>query len=113
MRTREGVRNASFLENFAYVLNGKFLIELISYQCSHLCFPLFCSILQYFSKLQSTGKQQKQTPKVFYKKGCSKKFRNIHRKTPVLESLFNKVAKLKACRLATYLKRDYNTGAFL
>ena len=28
---------------------------------------------------------------------CSWKFRNIHRKTPVLEPLFNKVADLKAC----------------
>ena len=27
----------------------------------------------------------------------SKKFRNIHKKKPVLESLFNKVASLKAC----------------
>ena len=28
---------------------------------------------------------------------CSKKFRNIHRKTSVLKSLFNKVASLQAC----------------
>ena len=27
---------------------------------------------------------------------CSLKFRNIHRKTPVLESLFNKVAGLNS-----------------
>ena len=33
------------------------------------------------------------------------KFRNIHMKTPVLESLFNKVA--------TLLKRDSNTVVFL
>ena len=32
------------------------------------------------------------------------KFRNIHRKTPVLESIFNKVA---ACTL------DFKTGVFL
>ena len=30
---------------------------------------------------------------VFYKKSCSYKFRNILRKTPVLELLFDKVAK--------------------
>ena len=30
-------------------------------------------------------------------KRCSWKFRNIHRKTPTLESLFNKVAALQAC----------------
>ena len=38
---------------------------------------------------------------------CSEKFRNILRKTPVLESLFNKVVDL---RPATLLKRDSNTG---
>ena len=37
---------------------------------------------------------QKQPPEVFYKKVVLKNFRNIHRKTPVLESLFNKVASL-------------------
>ena len=35
---------------------------------------------------------------------------NIHRKAPVLESLFNKVTYLKS---ATVLKSDFNTGAFL
>ena len=34
---------------------------------------------------------QKQPPGMFCKKRCSSKFCNIHRKTPVLESLFNKV----------------------
>ena len=29
---------------------------------------------------------------------CSVKFRNIHRKIPVLESLFNKVSGVQACR---------------
>ena len=33
---------------------------------------------------------------MFFKIGSSKKFRNIRRKTPVLESLFNEVAGLKA-----------------
>ena len=32
---------------------------------------------------------------MFYKKGYSEKFRNIHRKTSVLESLFNKIAGLQ------------------
>ena len=32
---------------------------------------------------------------MFCKKSCSKEFRNIYRKTPVLEFLFNKVAGLK------------------
>ena len=34
---------------------------------------------------------QKQSPWVFYKKSFSSEFRNIHRKTPVLESLFNPI----------------------
>ena len=34
----------------------------------------------------------KQPPEVFCKKRCSQKYRQYHRKTPVLESLFNKVA---------------------
>ena len=33
-------------------------------------------------------------------KSCSWKFRNIHRKTPVMESLFNKVADLQSCNVA-------------
>ena len=44
---------------------------------------------------------------------CSYKFRNIHRKTSVLESLFNKVSGLTALRPATLFKRDINTGVFL
>ena len=43
------------------------------------------------------------------KKRCSLKFCNIHSKTPVLESLFNKVAGL---RPSTLLKRSSNTGVF-
>ena len=40
---------------------------------------------------------QKQSPEVFCKKSCSQKVCKFHRKTPVLESLFNKVAVLQAC----------------
>ena len=32
---------------------------------------------------------QKQPPEVFCKKRCSEKFRKIHKKTPVPESLFS------------------------
>ena len=38
------------------------------------------------------------------------KFCNIHRKAPVLESLFNKVEGLRACN---FIKKDSNTGVFL
>ena len=47
---------------------------------------------------------------MFFKKGALKKIHDIHRKTPVLESLFNKVA---VKRPATFLKRDLDTGAFV
>ena len=41
---------------------------------------------------------------------CSKKFRNIHKNTPVFVSLFK---NLHAWRPATLLKRDSGTGIFL
>ena len=40
---------------------------------------------------RSPGFFQKQ-PEMFCKKSCSEKYRKFHRKTPVLESLFNNVA---------------------
>ena len=36
----------------------------------------------------------------------------FHRKTPVLKSLFNKVAGMKPGTSLTFLKRDSNTGVF-
>ena len=45
---------------------------------------------------------QKQPPEAFCKKMYSWKFYKIHRKTPVPETFFNKVAGL---RLATLLKK--------
>ena len=57
---------------------------------------------------------QKQPPELFYKKAVLK-FCNILRKTPVLESLFNKNAWVQACifRPPTLLKRGSNTGVFV
>ena len=40
---------------------------------------------------------------------CSEKFRNIHRKTAVLESLYNKVAGPKTC---SFIKRCCSKGVF-
>ena len=51
---------------------------------------------------------QKQPYVDVFQNKCSKRFRNIHRKTPVLESLFNKVADL-----VFLLKRDSETAVFL
>ena len=45
-----------------------------------------------------------------FQTSCFQKFRNIHSKTPVLESLFNKVATLL---LVTLLKKYSSTGVFL
>ena len=54
---------------------------------------------------------QKQPPEVFYKKAALKNFASyIHRKTPLLDSLFNKVGGLKPCN---FIKRDTDTGVFL
>ena len=41
------------------------------------------------------------------------KVRKFHMKTPVLESLFNKVVGLKASRPDVLLKRESSAGAFL
>ena len=46
---------------------------------------------------------QKQPPEAFCKKMCSWKFHKIHRKTPVPETFYNKVAGL---RPETLLKKD-------
>ena len=47
---------------------------------------------------------------MFFKIGILKIFRNVNRKTPVLESLINKVQAVKSLAL---LIRDTNTGVFL
>ena len=48
-------------------------------------------------------------PDVFFKKDVLKNFLKIHRKTLVLECLFNKVESLKPAPL---LKSDSSTGDF-
>ena len=47
---------------------------------------------------------------MFFKISVLKRFAKFHRKTPVLESLFSKVAGPQP---ATLLKRDSNTGVYL
>ena len=44
-----------------------------------------------------------------YQRRCSKELCNIHRKTPVLESLFNKVPVIQTC----YFKSNSNEGVLL
>ena len=55
-------------------------------------------------------KIQKQPPEEFFKKMCPSKFCKLHKKTPVLETFFNKVA---AIHPASFLKRVSSTSAFL
>ena len=52
---------------------------------------------------------QKQPPEAFYKKSCSKKYGNLHRKIPVLRSVFkNKVAGFQV-----FLSKETLTQVFL
>ena len=54
-------------------------------------------VLKNFSKFRS--KHKKQSSKSILSKSCSKDFRKIYKKSPVLESLFNKVGGQKTCNL--------------
>lgn len=45
---------------------------------------------------------QKEPVDVFYKKGCSKHFHNTRRKTPMLQSIFNKVTGQAISRIFIY-----------
>ena len=53
---------------------------------------------------------QKQPPEMLFKKRFSQKFCKFHRKKPVLESFFKKVAGLRACN---FIKTDSNRDVFL
>ena len=54
---------------------------------------------------------QKQSPKVFFKKGALKVFTKIHKKTPVPESLFKQSYRPQACNFIK--KRNSGTGVLL
>ena len=54
-------------------------------------------------------KIQKQPSEVFCKNRCSSKIHKIHRKTPVFQSLFNKVAGLQACN---FIKKRLQHSCF-
>ena len=47
--------------------------------------------------VNGTNKFLEAAAEVFYKKNHSSKFWHIHRKTPVLESLFIQVVALQSC----------------
>ena len=56
------------------------------------------------------NEKQKQPFANVLKNRYSEKFHNIHKKAPVLDSLFNKAAVLKAYN---FIKKRPNAGAFL
>ena len=60
------------------------------------------------SNFVSMVQVEKQPPDVFCKNRYSEKIRKFHRKTPVLESLFNKVAGLRVCNfIKTRLQHSF------
>ena len=60
--------------------------------------------------LKKRVKPQKQSLQLFCKQRCSQKFCKFHSETPVLKSLFNRVAGLQACN---YIKKRPNIDVFL
>ena len=84
--------------------------KLISKLLNLQCWSRFLGLLLWYSEYFANALPsccQKEPPEVFYKKSCSKKFRSIHRKTPVLEVLFS-------CRprLGTLLKKRLQHRCF-
>ena len=74
----------------------------------------FLDLLNFLKKYSNLARNcplanQKQQYADVLQNRCSEKFRNIQRKIPVLESLYNKDAGL-GCN---FIKRDSNTGVFL
>ena len=63
----------------------------------------------YVSQTKKMSQFQEQPPEVLYRKSCYWKFRNIHRKTPVLESVFNRLAGFKTCN---FLKKRLRHRCF-
>ena len=55
------------------------------------------------------GKRSNSCSQIYLKTGVFLRFCNIRRKTPVLDSLFNKVAELKAC---VFIKKETPTQEF-
>ena len=91
----------------SFVLSGCFLLS-----CAGVKYDLFGNVTYYLKEferypmLSSSSCHQKQS-ELFFKK--FDKFRKIHKEIPVAVSF---LIKLQAW-LATYLKRDFDTGVFL
>ena len=91
-----------FFFSFSWILlNGSFCFAFEKMPSSLLY--LACYVIY------SCRKTFKQPLKDVLQNRCSQKFCNIHRKTPVLESPFNKFAGLKAC---IFSKKEALTQVF-
>ena len=86
-----------------------FLLLRLLFRCIYCQFWTDFTPLIYFYLLSVLYWVQKKAPEVFFKKRCSLKLRNISRKTPVLGSVFNKVADLQNCK---YIKKRLQHRCF-
>ena len=81
------------------------------------CSEKFCKIqrkafsgVSYLIKLQAGNLElSRKALKMLCKTGYSQKFSKFHRKKTLLESLFNKVAVLRA---SNFIKEDFDAGVF-
>ena len=68
-------------------------------------------LLKCFLFLDKTYNNQNQEGFIIFQK-CSPKCRKFYRKTRVLETVFNEVARLQTFRPVSLLRRDSNIGVF-
>ena len=101
-----------WFQNSCHAEQFPFRVTLSSYLSDQPFFEIaiFTEHLLFRTAIFHNSYLQEQPSKVFYKKSCSTKFCNIHRKTPYW-SLF--LIKLQTIRAATLLKRNSATGVFL
>ena len=91
-----------FYQLFAFFIHV-FVILLVAIEKNNRAFRKKCAKSKCASDIWLfLLKMQKPPSEVFYKKACSLKYRKIHSKTPLPESLFNKAAGL---RPSTILKK--------
>ena len=64
----------------------------------YVCVILSSKILKlYVWQTKKMSQFQRKSLEVFCRKSCAYRFRNIHRNTPILVSLFNRLAGFKTC----------------
>ena len=60
-------------------------------------------------QIVTVGDLKKQPPEVHCRKRCSQNFHKFHRKTPELESFFNKLAELRA---SNFIRNKFQCSCF-